>query len=392
VRPEDHDDMPRDRRRLCRPRRRGARAQRRRVARRHGLCRLVVACIAWLHRRGLTLARAAARFGLAPRTLRAWRRRLRGGQPLAKPLGRPAEHASQELRQEILGVIRREGGALGVPSLQALFPDVARREIQELKSRWCYAQRRRSRSLGFHLFWTTPGTVWAMDHSDLPSKIDGCFGTLLSVRDLASGMQLAAVPLADASAPLVREVLEGLIAVHGAPLVIKSDNGSSLRSEVVRELLAAHGILPLYSPKATPQYNGACEAGIGSLKTRAEALAAARGRPGRWTLDDVEHARQQANALSRPFGARGPSPADLFERRCLVTDTVRSSFLATWRNLEQRERSARGVAPEAPLTHDDQSSIDRVAIRDALIQHGFLFIRRRRVSPRLPSRKAERIT
>jgi hypothetical protein len=55
-------------------------------------------------------------------------------------------------------------------------------------------------------------------------------------------------------------------------------------------------------------YNGAIEAGIGSLKTRTERQALWAGRPGPWTWQDVEAARQEANATARPHGAYGPTP------------------------------------------------------------------------------------
>lgn len=65
---------------------------------------------------------------------------------------------------------------------------------------------------------------------------------------------------------------------------------------------------------AWPQYNGAIESGIGSLKTRVETQAAHRGHPGMWTGDDVEAARREADVTARPRAAPGravgrPSPA-----------------------------------------------------------------------------------
>src|SRR5262249_49055184 len=61
----------------------------------------------------------------------------------------------------------------------------------------------------------------------------------------------------------------------------------------------------LFSPPAWPQYNGSCEAGIGSIRTRTHHQSARRGFPGQWTCDDMEAARLQANELARPWGLTG---------------------------------------------------------------------------------------
>lgn len=373
--------------------RRGARAQRERISAFHEARTLAIACMAWLMRRGVAAKEAAVRLGLVPRTMRGWIRCWKAQRRLAEPLGRPPVRPSREMRNEIIAAIDASGGAVGVPSIQALFPAVARREVAELKRRWRRVSRCRHRQHAYQLTWTVPGAVWAMDHSDPPCPIDGgCFRKLLCVRDLASGKQLAATPVADGSADHVRRILEHLIELHGPPLVIKSDNGSALRAQPIQDLLATHEIIPLYSPAATPPYNGAVEAGIGSLKTRAEALASSRGQAGHWTPDDVESARCQANTQARPSGPNGPTPAELFAARQAVSPATRQAFLATWRALELVERAARGFAAATPLDHHDQSSINRVAIRDALVQHGFLFIRRRLVSPQLRPSKAASIT
>ena len=62
--------------------------------------------------------------------------------------------------------------------------------------------------------------------------------------------------------------------LHGPPLVVKSDNGSVFGAPAMETLLHDFGVLHLFSPPGTPSYNGAIEAGIGSLKARSEAHAA----------------------------------------------------------------------------------------------------------------------
>src|SRR5581483_717564 len=112
------------------------------------------------------------------------------------------------------------------------------------------------------------GTVWAMDHAEPPQPVDGKYPYLLAVRDLASGCQLAWLPQGEANAAGTCDALRALFLEYGPPLVIKSDNGSPFIAEDTGQVLAAWGVTHLFSPPQTPEYNGACEAGIGGLKTR----------------------------------------------------------------------------------------------------------------------------
>jgi hypothetical protein len=67
-----------------------------------------------------------------------------------------------------------------------------------------------------------------MDHTDPGHAIDSEYESVFSVRDLASGCQLAWLPLHEATAHETAKVLEDLFIRYGPPLVIKSDNGSPL--------------------------------------------------------------------------------------------------------------------------------------------------------------------
>ncbi|MGA2498936.1 MAG: hypothetical protein ABSH20_14435, partial [Tepidisphaeraceae bacterium] len=101
--------------------------------------------------------------------------------------------------------------------------------------------------------------------------------------------------------------------------MLKTDNGSHFIASEVRDLLAVTNITHLLSPPMTPRYNGAQEASIGSLKTRAMHIAAAAGRFGCWSCDDVEAARLEANRQARPQGINGPVPDELWETRCPIS-------------------------------------------------------------------------
>jgi hypothetical protein len=96
--------------------------------------------------------------------------------------------------------------------------------------------------------------------------------------------------------------------VLDASLVLKSENGSALDAPAKAAMLHGCGALSLFSPPRTPSYNGAIEAGIGSLKARTAAYAARHVRPGCCTWDDIAAARLDATATARPHGPNSPTP------------------------------------------------------------------------------------
>ena len=113
--------------------------------------------------------------------------------------------------------------------------------------------------------WPVAGRVWAIDFTGPVTPIEGRDRYLLAVRDLGSGRQLLWRPVEAATGEAARAALAGLFAEHGAPLVLKCDNGSPFVGAVVAGLLAACGVAALVSPPYWPAYNGAVEAGIGGL-------------------------------------------------------------------------------------------------------------------------------
>jgi hypothetical protein len=304
--------------------RRGARAQSARCRREADARRAALERLAALRASGATLRDLAITLGWSTRTLRRWARLERDGQQLSKPRGRPAARGTAAERNAVIEYLRTRTRA-GTPTLEARF-DLARRELVELKERHRALSTLRDRDVVAALTWTRPGTVWAMDFTDAGLDVDGVYPALLLVRDLASGAQLAAVPCEHQRAEVALATLTLLFATLGPPLVVKSDNGGHLVAECVQGLLDAAGVLLLRSPPYTPWYNGACEAGGGSLKTRAFHLAAAAGRPARWTCDDVERARLELNATARPWGAAGPTPGERWAARAPIAAELRATF------------------------------------------------------------------
>src|SRR5262249_35898607 len=153
-----------------------------------------------------------------------------------------------------------------------------------------------------------PGSVWAMDFSHPPHRIDGCFPAILNVRDLASHQQLLWLPVLREDAATAVDALDDLFATHGAPLVLKCDNGPPFRAQATKGLARNWSIFTLYSPPYCARYNGACERANRTLKELTEQIADQEGRAGFWTSDDLLMARLRANRLSRPWGPSGTTP------------------------------------------------------------------------------------
>jgi len=329
----------------------------------------------------------AARLGLTPRTLRAWRQASASGELQARPRGRPLAACDVPTRNQVIRFLHRvTGPSIGVPALRALFPTVPRCLLEDLLRRYRRVWRRRYLQQGFRLTWHRPGTVWAMDFVQPPYPIDGVFPYLLAVRDLASHCQLAWRPVGGQTAADVLPVLRELFRDHGPPLVLKNDNGSAFVAQVTRAAMRQTPVAQLFSPPRQPQYNGSLERSNGVLQTYTHQQAVSEGHPFRWTCEDVEQARQLANTISRPWGHRGPSPGEAWQQRRPIGDHERAAFLSTWE--EQRRRSADdlGIVLSDSLSTADDDRLNRLALSRTLQDLGYLTMRRVRRPPKKPTR------
>ena len=344
----------------------------------------------WTAKCGLTRRAAAEHLHLAPRTLAEWEKAWQQNRRTPEPRGRRLHQASREMRNQVIGLMRLLP-RIGVPSLQGFFPEVARSELADLRRRFRRIYRRKNRLLVHALRWSRPGAVWAIDYAEPPVPIEGQYPYLLAVRDLASGQQLAWLPVVEADATTACHLLQALFREHGAPLVLKADNGSPFHAAETQKLLQQENVVPLFSPVRTPRYNGACEAGIGSMKTRTHHEAARHDHPGEWTLDDCEAARLQANELARPWGAHRPTPDQAWASRAAITREERTAFRASVQDEEPQVRSEQGYDSTAALRYHAQAAVHRVAIRRTLVAFGLLTLSRGRITLPIKAKKVARI-
>src|SRR5262249_39626161 len=114
------------------------------------------------------------------------------------------------------------GPALGMPTLGAAFPAMARAELHYILVRYRWVWRKRH-YLPLHiLHWQVPGAVWAADFAEAPQPIDGIFPYLLAVRDLASSRQLLWLPVRH---PQSTETIQALASLAVLLLVPKHQQG-----------------------------------------------------------------------------------------------------------------------------------------------------------------------
>jgi transposase InsO family protein len=247
---------------------------------------------------------------------------------------------------------------------------MGRAELARMLARYRRVYRARYRHRGWQLTWFGAGRVWTMDFVE--RDVDLQFPAILAIRDLASGFQLAWLPVTAETAEAVIEVLRELFQRFGAPLVLKSDNGSAFIAQLLAAFLAQQFVIQLFSPRRTPSYNGAGERSHRTLELHTEAEAQGQGRPGDWSAADLQPARTRINHFDRPWGADGPTAAAVWERGATISEEERAGFQRTVEINRSAVRTRRGVGNDESLDHYARAKVDREAVRDALVSHDYL--------------------
>jgi transposase InsO family protein len=372
--------------------RRGPQRQQRRRQQEAEVRRAAVAVVDWAEDLDVEVSVLAGQLRVAPRTLRDWRQRDATAELRVVPWGRPTVRSDVATRQAVLGFLGEVGPGIGLTVVRGQFPELARAELRDLLGRYRQAWRQRHPIWTHVLGWSLPGAVWAIDFSAAPVPIDGVYPWLLAVRDLASGYQLLWWPLRQATGEATAEMLTELFILFGAPLVLKSDNGSAFGSEVVQGLLARWGVFSLFSPPGCPRYNGAIEAAIGALKVRTAWQALRAGHAGEWRWSDLEAAWRQANQTTRPRGWRGPTPEEAWQACEEIGSAQRERFAARVDQSRAAQPVPGGDRGTEELDLMQGRARDRKVLSQVLVALGYLTIGRRRILPPLSMLKTARIT
>jgi transposase InsO family protein len=208
-------------------------------------------------------------------------------------------------------------------------------------------RKRRRRSLR-KLTWLVNGAVWAIDGTWFDSPVASLGRRALVVVELNTKGVLTMPSVSGEKVKEVLACLRELIARHGAPLVLKLDNGSGFVADEMTDFCRENDITLLFSPPRRPSYNGTCEVSVRWSKERVEAAAAARGEPGGLLPADLEHAVTYQGVMPR------------------VDQETRRRFLATVAEQRRAVAAEWGLALRGPMEDHVRRSLERVAVQRAL--------------------------
>jgi hypothetical protein len=133
----------------------------------------VAGFVAKLRAVGVTAGVAADLVGVPTRTLRLWRSRTEALPVPAAVLGRPHVRCASEEADRVLGFLHSHGPHVGLPSLRASFPLLPRAELEDLLRCYRHLWLATHPRLLCELHWAVPGTVWALDFTEVSRVIDG---------------------------------------------------------------------------------------------------------------------------------------------------------------------------------------------------------------------------
>ena len=224
---------------------------------------------------GTSYAQLCVEVGVSYPSLMRWRERYgRGVAPISFPGPHKVEPMDLErIRSELGELEHGRKRTAGTGELYERYRNqISRRQLRLLVDQARQACWNKEKGGRQHIYWHEPRLIWAVDDIHV-GHCDGVKVWSNQIRDLSSRYQfnpklgLGHVLVGDE----VAMRLDRLFEAHGAPLVLKRDNGSNLDCKVVDQVLQSHGVIPLNSPPYYPKYNGGVERGQREFR---EALAA----------------------------------------------------------------------------------------------------------------------
>lgn len=222
---------------------------------------------------GARQARACEELGLTVRTLQRWRSRPEDGRPGARR-DAPANKLSQAQRQAVLAAANRADCASLTP--HQIVPKLADEGIYLASESTFYRVlgaagqgRRRGRSRGRSKRVLTthkadgPNQVWCWDITWLPSTVKGRFFYWYMMKDIYSRkLVVNEVHESESSEHAGRLLARGCLRERtaGRPLVLHSDNGTTMKGASMLAAMYELGVVPSYSRPRVSNDNAYAEA------------------------------------------------------------------------------------------------------------------------------------
>lgn len=261
--------------------------------------------------------------------------------------GRHRSELTSAQRQAIAERCRKHRNT-SIAALRRLIPGLPRNTTAAYVHRLRRLRNRRNRRWARRPVWHLPGAVWAIDGTWLERPVAPFGRRALIVVELHSRKTLCLQSVPGERAAAAMSVLEDLIQKHGAPLVLKLDNGSAFIARCFAKFCRRHGITLMHSPVRRPSWNGTCEVSGRWAKNRATAAAARRGESGALCQADLDAAVTYVGTMPR------------------VDQELRRSFQAVVADQLAVVIDGLGLADNAALSDHRRRSIGRVAVRRAL--------------------------
>jgi len=313
------------------------------------------ALVGQLESLGCRRAVASRSAGLAPSTMRRWRRL---GPPRGAQRTRPRPSCNAPIREAVEALVRQSKGRFGCEAIRHRVGSVSRRDVAAIKVQTRTAMERERKDEATRVVVSLPGIVRGFDAMHLATHDGSAFA--LRSQDAAIPFTTSLFVATGYDATSVVRALERDFAEHGAPYILRFDRASVHRTDEVTRMLDASGVLVLHGPPRCPRFYGQLErthvdlrafAPAGMCRTIAEhASALERGRVllnREWCRRSLDYntAEQRWNARSLVALSRGH---------------LREQVLEIERRIREKE----------PRLSDDEYR--RFAIQAALIRHQLL--------------------
>jgi hypothetical protein len=301
---------------------------------------------------GLKARQLGLRLGVPRTTWQRWQTRAKKGDSLLQKPG-PKKLGPLPLAEvgvEIATLRHRLKRTHGTGVLYQQHRDgISRRELAVKVREERQRQSREKRGRKQRLRWKQANLAWAIDATEYGRDGRGQRLWVHAVKDLASRYQMEPLTALESSGVAVARHLETLFLQHGAPLLLKRDNGSVFNHHAVNEVLARWGVIPLNSPAYYAPYNGAIEQGIRELK---DEVRRALPVPESWTVGQVA-----------PFVAVAAAKRNYQPRRCLGGANAQDIYRQKQRrgrwNQRQRHQAFEWISARAKAILENRMKTDQ---------------------------------